>query len=141
MVYGNGASSGIVRFTVLVGRVSNWCARLLGTLLVILIAVFLVGEGLPPVGRIPVSVGLMFLAQVISLGGFVALWRWKLPGGLVSLAGIMAFYAVNYAASGRFPGGWVFPLFFLPGLLAIVSWVVERVSFGGGQCAMDKGSN
>jgi hypothetical protein len=83
----------------------------------------------------------MFLAQLVSLGGFVALWRWKLPGGLVSLAGIVAFYALNYAASGRFPGGWVFPLFFLPGLLAIASWVVDKRCLGGGRCAIDKESN
>ena len=50
MVYGKATSSGVSRFTVLAGRVSNWCARLLGTFLVVLVLVFVVGEGPLPFG-------------------------------------------------------------------------------------------
>ena len=90
------------------------------------VLLFLIGEGPPPLGRVPPHIASMFVAQVICLIGFIAVWRWRLGGGIVSLVGIAAFHAVNYAASGRFPGGWVFPLFFVPGLLAIVSWTLGK---------------
>jgi len=48
-------------------------------------------------------------------------------GGVSSLMGISAFYLTNYAVSGRFPGGWVFPMFFVPGILILLSWALDRV--------------
>jgi hypothetical protein len=53
------------------------------------------------------------------------LWWRELWGGLLVLLGIAVFYGLNYLASGRFPGG-LFPWFYLPGFLAIVSWLLSR---------------
>ena len=105
---------------------ARWGARILGALLVGLVLLFLIGEGLPPLSSLGLPVSLMFLAKLLCLTGFVMLWRWELPGGLLALLGITAFYGLNYAASGRFPGGWVFPLFFVPGILAVTAGLLAR---------------
>jgi len=107
---------------------SRWGARILGALLVGLSLLFWIGEGLPPLSSLGLHVSLMFLAELLCLTGFVVLWLWELPGGLVALLGITAFYGLNYAASGRFPGGWVFPLFFVPGILAVVAGLLARLA-------------
>jgi hypothetical protein len=45
---------------------------------------------------------------------------------VTSLVGIAGFYALNYAESGAFPSGWAFPLCFVPGVLAVVAWLMRR---------------
>jgi hypothetical protein len=107
---------------------ARWGARILGTLLVGLVLLFLVGEGVPRLSDLPLHIVLMFVANLLCLAGFVMLWRWELPGGLLALLGIAAFYGLNYAASGRFPGGWVFPLFFAPGALATVAGLLAGLA-------------
>jgi len=99
----------------------RWTARVVGALLLGMFVLFAIGEGLPPLTRDNAVLSLMFIAELVWLLGFVALWLWELPGGFIALAGIVAFYGLNYADSGRFPGGWVFPLFFVPGVCAILS--------------------
>jgi hypothetical protein len=106
---------------------SRWGARIVGALLVGLILLFLVGEGVPRLSSLSLNLVLMFLAELLCLTGFVVLWRWELPGGVLALLGITAFYGLNYAASGRFPGGWVFPLFFVPGILAFTAGLLARL--------------
>jgi hypothetical protein len=59
------------------------------------------------------------------LFGFILLWWHELAGGLASLIGIVAFYLINYFEAAKFPGGWVFPLCFLPGALAVAAWLVR----------------
>jgi hypothetical protein len=108
--------------------VARWGARILGTLLVGLVLLFLVGEGVPRLSDLPLHIVLMFVAKLLCLAGFVMLWRWELPGGLLALVGIAAFYGLNYAASGRFPGGWVFPLFFAPGVLATIAGLLAGLA-------------
>jgi hypothetical protein len=105
---------------------SRWGARILGALLVGLVLLFLIGEGVPRLSSLGLNLGLMFLTELLCLTGFAMLWFWELPGGLVALLGITAFYGLNYAASGRFPGGWVFPLFFVPGILAVTAGLLTR---------------
>jgi hypothetical protein len=106
---------------------SRWGARIVGALLVGLMLLFLVGEGVPRLSSLGLNLGPMFLAELLCLTGFVVLWRWELPGGVLALLGITAFYGLNYAASGRFPGGWVFPLFFVPGILAFTAGLLARL--------------
>jgi hypothetical protein len=104
----------------------RWAARLVASFLLGLMLLLLLGEGPPPVWRLPPNVQLLFAAQVVTLVGLVVLWFWELPGGLLTLGGIIAFYAINYLESGRFPSGWVFPLFYVPGILAVISWMLSR---------------
>ena len=104
---------------------ARWSARILGAFLVGLVLLFAIGEGLPHFAAINLHLGMMFVAQLLCLIGFIVLWRWELPGGVLALIGIAAFYGLNYAASGKFPGGWVFPLFFVPGILSVVASLLD----------------
>jgi hypothetical protein len=36
-------------------------------------------------------------------------------------------YAWNFAEAGNFPGGWVFPLCFVPGVLNMLAWLLRRL--------------
>jgi len=110
--------------------VARWTARLLGAGLLGLLLMFLIGEGPPNPARLSPAENAMMVSLLVALAGFVLLWFREFPGGLASLGGIGAFYAIHFCSSFRFPGGWVFPLFFLPGLLALVSWSLRRESSG-----------
>jgi hypothetical protein len=111
----------------LAAALSRWSARLIGVFLIGLVVLFTFGEGPPPLMRMPPHIVCMFLAQLVSLAGFIVLWRWPVCGGVSSIMGITAFYLINHSVSGRFPGGWVFPLFFVPGILILLSWAIDRV--------------
>lgn len=104
----------------------RWAARLVAGFLLGLMLLLLVGEGPPAVWRLPPNVQLLFAAQLVTLVGLVVLWFWELPGGLLTLGGIIAFYAINYLGTGRFPSGWVFPLFYVPGILSLTAWMLSR---------------
>jgi hypothetical protein len=101
-------------------QIAHWAACLFGAGLVLLFAVFWIGQGPPPV-----SLG--STALVVMLIGFLIGWWNDLVGGLVSLAGIGGFYVWNYAEAGGFPGGWVFPMCFLPGALLLVAWSLRHL--------------
>jgi len=105
--------------------VVRWIARIMGLLIVGLFLLFMMGEGLNPLRlngiELPMS-GALFLA----LAGMLLLWWWELLGGVMAVAGMIAFYSINFVASGRLPGGPVFPLCFVPGVLGLVCWWHER---------------
>lgn len=107
-------------------QVLRWTARTIGAMILAFVLLHLISEGLPKVGRIALLEGLLWAGFVLSLVGFALLWKWELVGGVVVLSGIVLFYAMSFAISGKFPDGWVFPLFFLPGILSIVSWSIDR---------------
>jgi len=59
----------------------------------------------------------------------LVLWRREGIGGGMVLCGLGTFYAVEWIGSGRFPGGWVFPLMYLPGVLALICrWQARRIA-------------
>lgn len=92
----------------------HWTARVLGVALFLLFAAFEFGEGFPPVSAESAALGLA-LAGIL-----LALW-FEGVGGIVILLGAAWFYWLNYAASGRLPGGWVFPLLWVAGVLFLLS--------------------
>ncbi len=108
--------------------VLRWTARVIGTLILAFVALHLAGRGLPKIGNFAPQEGLLWAGFVLCLVGFALLWKWELTGGIVALAGIALFYAMNFALSGKLPGGWVFPIFFIPGLFSIVCWLTDRRS-------------
>lgn len=97
-------------------RVLHWAGCIVGTGLVLLFSVFFFGEGPPPLN-------FGTAALVVMLAGFVLGWWNDLAGGLVALLGISLFFLWNYSQSGRFPGGPVFPLCFIPGVMYLASWL------------------
>lgn len=107
---------------------TRWTARIVGGLLVVMFLWFLVAhavevEGIPALT--PLEGSLMF-CMLASLVGMVVLWFREGLGGLMTLIGIGTFYLIDTAATGTPPGGWVLPLYFVPGVLSIVSWALSR---------------
>lgn len=102
-----------------VARVASWAGCLLGTGLLLLFALFVIGEGPPPM-----NVGAAALA--VMLLGFLLAWWHDLLGAIVSILGIGCFYAWNFSEVGQFPGGFVFPLCFVPGALNITAWLLRK---------------
>ena len=109
-----------------IATVVRWSARLLGVFLLGFFLLFLIGEGPPNPLTLTWAERLLFLSRMSALVGFVVLWLRDLTGGLLVTGGMIAFYVINYLASGRFPSGWVFPMFFAPGILSLVSWKLAR---------------
>ena len=75
----------------LILKILRWAARILGTLLVLLILMFLIGEGAPRPSMLTARDKLMFLALGVMLTGLVLAWKWAGIGGLLALAGYLLF--------------------------------------------------
>jgi hypothetical protein len=108
----------------------RWSARVTATLLLGLILLILVGEGLfggggPNLAKMDWSARFMMLAFFVSTAGLAVMWWRELLAATFILGGMFVFYALNYHATGKFPGG-AFPLFFVPGILAAASWAIRR---------------
>lgn len=109
----------------------RWTARLLAAALVGLVLLILIGEGgFNPVMLSPVEAILMALFLITCLGLVIA-WRWPLTGGVLSTVGILGFYAIEFAMKGRFPGGPVFPLMLLAGILFLLNAFSKRSMSAG----------
>jgi hypothetical protein len=102
------------------GAYLTWAGRILGGLLAALCLLFMFGEGnalkLTP----------WHLSLDVAIAGLILGLFKPLSGGIVTLVGIGAFYALNYGESGKWPGGWVFPVFWLAGALLVLGRVVNR---------------
>jgi hypothetical protein len=97
----------------------RWISRILGLLLVVLCLVLMIGQQFNPLGLKGHEIA-QAASLLVALVGMILLWRRQLLGGALVVAGMGLFYAINFAASGRLPTGYVFPLCFLPGILALV---------------------
>ena len=102
----------------------RWTARIGGTGIIGLVALIMIGHGFDPLSLTGIESAMM-VALLTSLVGMAILWRWEGIGGALAIVGIASFYVLNLSASGGFPGGWVFPLCFVPGVLALVCWMRE----------------
>jgi hypothetical protein len=102
-----------------------WIARLVGLGIVGLVTALAVGQRFNPLALGGAELA-MIAALIVALTGMLLLWRWMGAGGTLVVVGMTAFYALNFAASGRLPGGWVFPLCFVPGVLGMICWMVSR---------------
>ena len=103
----------------------RWLARLVGFGVVSVFVVFALGEGVV-FGLLSRSELLMMTALGVSLAGVVAGWRSEIVGGTLNIGGMLAFYALNFAATGRIPAGPLFPLLMLPGVLYVICWWRHR---------------
>jgi hypothetical protein len=104
-------------------QVLHWAGCLLGSAVVLLLAVFAVGEGLPPLAALNAS----FAAVGMMLVGFLLIWWKDWFGALLSLAGLAWFQAIEVAVNGQ-PSGGLFPLFVVPGVLALLAGLMRAMS-------------
>ncbi len=99
----------------------SWLARMTGACLVTVFVIFAMGEGMRPT-LLSRSETLMFFALFVALAGIVIAWRHEGLGGAMSVAGMLAFYLLNFAVTRHWPRGLFFPLLFVPGLLFLACW-------------------
>ena len=108
-------------------RALCWTARILGTLVVALFLLFLVGEGPPRAALLTPLEKLTFAATFILLFGLVLAWRWPGVGGSLCLAG--------YILCGLFGGArmLLMPPFAIAGFAGLLHvaccWFSDRISW------------
>jgi hypothetical protein len=108
----------------------RWTARVLAACLVCLVLVILIGEGFHPF-RLRAVEAIQMTFFLTACVGLVVAWRWPLTGGALATAGILCFYAVEFAVTGGFPRGLVFHLMPVPGLLFLLSALIRRRTSAG----------
>ena len=110
--------------TRLLAGTCRWTARILGTLLVLMIVLFAVGEGMPNPFTQPISVQIGFLALALLVIGILGAWRWELAGGTLSLVGWSLFVvAVMHPPRGL---NWFVGALALSGLLYVAGALLRR---------------
>jgi hypothetical protein len=106
--------------------VIRWTARILSVVSICVVLLFMTGEGFNPVRIKPTEwILFLFFPFGISLGMILAWWREGIGGG-ITLGSLAMFYVVHLAISGRFPNGWAFLVFTIPGFLFLLSWYRAR---------------
>lgn len=102
----------------------RWTARILGTLEVLIIVLFAIGEGMPNPFAQPMAVQVGFLALGLVMMGILGAWRWELAGGIVSLLGWSLFVlAVMHSPRGL---NWFVSALALPGALYVAGALLRR---------------
>jgi tRNA A-37 threonylcarbamoyl transferase component Bud32 len=109
----------------LVIRVLRWTARLLGTLLLLLFAVFVVAEGIPPAAAQPGGVQIELAAMLLMWIGLAIGWRWEGWAALLTLSAFGMFNLVEGLA-GQVLRLSPFHLVALVGILYGVCWWHSR---------------
>ncbi len=110
--------------TALLAVACRWTARILGTLLTLMILLIAVGEGMPNPFTQPMSVQVGFLALALVMIGILAGWRWELAGGVVSLVGWGLFVvAVMHPPRGL---NWFVSALALPGILYLAGAILRH---------------
>jgi hypothetical protein len=71
--------------------IGRWTARIAGTLMALFFLVFFVGEGFPPIFRLPWRESLSVLLMSAMVAGLLLAWKWEGLGGAVALAGMVLF--------------------------------------------------
>jgi hypothetical protein len=102
---------------------THWASCLLASAVVLLIVVFAIGEGLPPLQALNAS----FAAVGVMLVGLVLVWWKDWLGGAISLVGLVWFQAIEIAVNGQ-PSGGLFPLFLVPGVLALLAGLMRGIA-------------
>ncbi len=101
--------------------VARWTTRIIGTLLLLLIAIFAIGEGVPnPIILSPREL-LLFAALTTMIIGLVLAFRWEGIGGLLILGGFAFFSIVNQRISLNI----VFLPWLLTGLIYLGCWWIK----------------
>lgn len=100
--------------------VCRWMARIVGTLVVVMMMVFAIGEGVDKEFAVQVSFWGIALAMIGNLLG----WRFELAGGILALVGVFLVF-VSLLCDGLFLPGFYIVLA-LPGALYTASALLRR---------------
>jgi hypothetical protein len=106
----------------------RWIARILGTLLLITIAAFAIGEGVPNPLHGSTAENLLTTAFLTMIVGQIAAWKWEGIGGLLIMGGFGLFAIVNHGV----PLNVVFGPWLVTGLLYLACWWLKGKKAGDG---------
>ncbi len=105
----------------------KWAARVLGALLLVMVFVIFIGEsasnGFPNPFAQPVSVQIEFTGMFALVCGLIVDWKWQGLGGILILAGNMAFHIIE---AKLYINSW-FAAFDLTAVLYLASWLLNRI--------------
>ena len=103
----------------------TWAARILGAAMVLLVAVFWVGEGPPPLLGLRGLEAVQMAAFIAAILGLAAAWKWPLYGALATLVGWAAFQAVEITTNNHIVTGWPYMVILAAGLLFGISGLMR----------------
>ncbi len=109
-------------------KIVLWVARVWSLINLGFVILIMGGELLTPHAPPPTSAR-DIISMAFFLGmclGLVIAWRWEAIGGVITLAGLAAFYITLYLADGRLPRGPYFVLVAAPGILFLVHWAMTH---------------
>jgi hypothetical protein len=106
--------------------VLRWVARVLGTALVLLIAAFAVGEGVPNPLHSSLAVSLCHVGMFAMLAGQIVAWRWEGVGGSLIIGSFVLFSVANHGM----PLNIVFAPWLATGLFYHLCWWRTRRAKG-----------
>lgn len=116
-------------------NIARWTARIVGSLLVLLVLAIFVGEGIfegtSGLAGLEIRDYVMFAAMFAMVAGLALAWKWEGIGGGLAILGFVTFWLANYLSTGRLGAGWVVGLFPLVGLLFVYCWWRNRVQGRG----------
>ena len=107
----------------------RWMARILGSLLVILVLTIVIGEGffysgdgLPNPFAQPLPVAIELFGMATMWVGCIIGWKWQGVGAILTIVGIMTFHVIEK----RLLLMGAFPLFDLAAILFLFSWLLNK---------------
>jgi hypothetical protein len=98
--------------------IGRWTARIVGTSMALFFLAFFVGEGFPPIFRLPWRESLSVLLMSAMMAGLLLAWKWEGLGGAVALAAVGLMPLIGMRGIGT----WLFLLPAATGLLHVVCW-------------------
>lgn len=112
----------------LVEKIIRWTARILSLLIIVILLMFLFGEGdFSEIGKITLEewVGVLFFPLGVVVGMIIGWWREGL-GGAIAVGSLLVFYLFHLIGWRDLPSGPFFILFTLPGFLFLLCWFLSR---------------
>ena len=96
----------------------RWAARTIGIGLLVLIAAFAIGEGVPNPLRGSLRENMLTIGLLTMIVGQIVAWKWEGIGSLFILGGFALFATVNHEV----PLNIVFGPWLVTGLLYLLCW-------------------
>jgi uncharacterized oligopeptide transporter (OPT) family protein len=100
--------------------VACWIGRGLGTLAVVFVLVFWIGEGMRP-WALDLPDGIAMAVLAVGLAGHLLAWRYQRVGATVAVTAWLLFALLNHARSGSLPSAVFVVLLLAPAVVTGIS--------------------
>ena len=116
----------LIKYQPKLTHIVRWTARILSIVSIGLVLLFIVGEGFNYKLITPTE-GILFVFFPIGIciGMIVAWWQDGI-GGSITVGSLLMFYIAHFVIAGKFPHGWAFLVFTIPGFLFLLHWYRTR---------------